>query len=345
MANTQQLHLSASTPSVGHAASLHGTVATVSNTSTAALDSPLSNNFEKTPSQSSVSSGRTSPTRSHLTRIFSQFEIGRMRFVILDCPTDATLPEYLKELKSRGVTDVVRVCEPTYATNLLHESNISVHDWPFKDGGVPTLDIIKNFLTLADTRFGGLSLEAKDKESANQACIAVHCVAGLGRAPVLVALTLIEAGMAPLDAVAFVRKYRRGAFNSIQLTYLVDTYKRSYNKRPSAFSNFLSGKRTSSNSHSSNGSSPASDVSTNAHSNLSGSNGSINASNSTLSGLSSNAASLRQSLSKVFGLRRPASNSPTLSSASTSIPLAIGGSVGFPPSDHASPAPAELTTF
>jgi protein tyrosine phosphatase type 4A len=51
--------------------------------------------------------------------------------------------------------------------------------------------------------------------------IAVHCVAGLGRAPVLVAIALIEMGMPPLDAVEFIRRYRRGAFNKPQIAYLV----------------------------------------------------------------------------------------------------------------------------
>jgi protein tyrosine phosphatase type 4A len=37
---------------------------------------------------------------------------------------------------------------------------------------------------------------------------------------VLVAIALIEAGMSPLDAVEYVRKFRRGAFNSVQIGYL-----------------------------------------------------------------------------------------------------------------------------
>lgn len=52
-------------------------------------------------------------------------------------------------------------------------------------------------------------------------CIAIHCVAGLGRAPVLVAIALIEYGMESLQAVEFIRQQRRGAINKKQLDYLM----------------------------------------------------------------------------------------------------------------------------
>ncbi|RXG51693.1 Protein tyrosine phosphatase type IVA 3 [Armadillidium vulgare] len=50
--------------------------------------------------------------------------------------------------------------------------------------------------------------------------VAVHCVAGLGRAPVLVAIALIELGMRYEDAVELIRQKRRGAINAKQLAYL-----------------------------------------------------------------------------------------------------------------------------
>ncbi|KAI8854214.1 protein-tyrosine phosphatase-like protein [Chytridium lagenaria] len=142
----------------------------------------------------------------------SSVDYRSMHFVVLDCPTEHTLALYVEELKNRHVTDVVRVCEPTYDRTVMEQNGIRVHDWPFADGTIPPANIIMNFLNLCDERFtGGISgaasrPELSEGEAVNGPCIAIHCVAGLGRAPVLVAMALIESGMAPLDAVEFVRR-------------------------------------------------------------------------------------------------------------------------------------------
>jgi len=54
--------------------------------------------------------------------------------------------------------------------------------------------------------------------------IGVHCVAGLGRAPVLVAVALIENGMEPFEAIQFIRTKRMRAMNARQIRYL-ESYK------------------------------------------------------------------------------------------------------------------------
>ncbi|KAG0349570.1 Protein tyrosine phosphatase type IVA 1 [Gamsiella multidivaricata] len=158
-----------------------------------------------------------------------------IRFLILDCPTDSTLPFYLAELKRHNVTDVVRCCEPTYSATTLQAERISVHDWPFRDGAVPPATIIKNWLQLVDSRIvkrlrqqrsGSPSASASEEEDETQVpTIAVHCVAGLGRAPILVAIAMVELGMANLDTIEFIRRRRRGCFNSNQIQY-IDGYKR-----------------------------------------------------------------------------------------------------------------------
>ena len=133
-----------------------------------------------------------------------------MRFLITHNPTNATLSKVIEELKKYGVTTIVRVCEATYDTTLVEKEGIHVLNWPFDDGAPPSNQIVDDWLSLVKIKF---------REDPG-CCIAVHCVAGLGRAPVLVALALIEGGMKYEDAVQFIRQKRRGAFNSKQLLYL-----------------------------------------------------------------------------------------------------------------------------
>ncbi|KAJ1677475.1 hypothetical protein EV182_006096, partial [Spiromyces aspiralis] len=110
-------------------------------------------------------------------------------------------------------------------------------DLPFKDGDVPPSNIIKEWLALVAEcskpapKGANGSSATNGHSSVPPRTIAIHCVAGLGRAPVLVAVALIEQGMDPIDAIEFIRRKRRGAFNNRQITYLVDQYKRSTGSR------------------------------------------------------------------------------------------------------------------
>lgn len=81
-------------------------------------------------------------TGTPLGRMLSLIEMPSvsLRFLILDCPTESTLPFYLEEFKRYNVTHVVRCCQPTYTATRLNEQGIQVHDLPFKDGGVVSLD-------------------------------------------------------------------------------------------------------------------------------------------------------------------------------------------------------------
>ena len=157
-------------------------------------------------------------------------EVPPLRFLIMDAPRQANLHLYIKEMRKHHVVHVVRVCEPTYAGGELQSAGICLHEMEYKDGTSPSTELIRSWLELVDATFyDGTATSSSDPPP----CIAVHCVAGLGRAPVLVAIALIEfAGMDPVEAVSFLRQKRRGAINEKQLLYLGE-YKKQYKKKAS----------------------------------------------------------------------------------------------------------------
>jgi len=162
-------------------------------------------------------------------------EVGpKLRFLIMDAPRQGNLHLYIKEMRKYSVTDLVRVCEPTYQTGELTTAGITAHNMEYPDGHSPPPDVIDKWLHVVDKVF----YPEKDNQTnidqeheKTKPCVAVHCVAGLGRAPVLVATALIEfENMDPVDAVSLIRRHRRGAVNEKQLLYL-EGYKKYYRKK------------------------------------------------------------------------------------------------------------------
>ncbi|XP_060760602.1 protein tyrosine phosphatase type IVA 3 isoform X4 [Neoarius graeffei] len=94
-----------------------------------------------------------------------------MRFLITHNPTNSTLNSFKEDLKKYGATTVVRVCEVTYDKTPLEKDGITVVDWPFDDGAPPPSKVVEDWLSLLRRRF----MEEPG------CCVAVHCVAGLGR--------------------------------------------------------------------------------------------------------------------------------------------------------------------
>jgi protein tyrosine phosphatase type IVA len=143
-------------------------------------------------------------------------ELPKMKFLIMDAPRQQNLHLYIKEMSNYGVTDLVRVCEPTYQGAELKQAGIVLHDMEYPDGHSPPQPVIDQWLQLVETSFfSESSSNPPDK------CISVHCVAGLGRAPVMVAIAMIEFGnYDPVEAVSMIRRHRRGAINEKQLLYL-----------------------------------------------------------------------------------------------------------------------------
>mmetsp|Transcript_6434 Transcript_6434/g.7820 ORF Transcript_6434/g.7820 Transcript_6434/m.7820 type:complete len:183 (+) Transcript_6434:244-792(+) len=152
-----------------------------------------------------------------LANKLSQVNYKNLKFIIMDRPTDYNLPSYLRELKKAGVTAIVRVCEQTYDAAEVEKAGISIHEIPFEDGTAPPKDLMSKWRSVV-----------------KQVCdsggrVAIHCVAGLGRAPVLVAIALIDKGLDSAAAVELIRTERRGAINRKQLDFL-KSYKPSNGK-------------------------------------------------------------------------------------------------------------------
>jgi len=160
--------------------------------------------------------------KSNLPNPPSLVENGNYRFLIFDAPNDDNLSQYIIELKRHNVHNLVRACDPTYSVDPLRAIQINVLDMPFPDGGAPSDAVVLRWLELLKSTY-----KEDEKET-----IGVHCVAGLGRAPVLVAIALIEGGMNPLQAVNYIRERRRGSINMKQLQWLKG-YKPRLKRKPS----------------------------------------------------------------------------------------------------------------
>jgi len=138
----------------------------------------------------------------------------KLRIVITDAPSNFNMEQHLRELLALNVRHVVRACEPSYDTAALVSAGIQVHDLQFPDGAPPSDTVRKEWLDLVENCFLRNAIEPSER-------LSVHCIAGLGRAPVLVAIALIEfCGMEPVDAVQLIRSSRRGAINMRQFQYL-----------------------------------------------------------------------------------------------------------------------------
>lgn len=90
---------------------------------------------------------------------------------------------------------------------------------PFPDGDAPPKAVVEAWLGVCKKVF-------KNSTGVDQPAIGIHCVAGLGRAPILVSIALIESGMDAVSAVTLIRNKRKGAINRMQLQYL-KKYKKS----------------------------------------------------------------------------------------------------------------------
>lgn len=157
-----------------------------------------------------------------------------------------------QDLETYNVKQLVRSCEKTYEEDLLNKAGIKVNELVFPDGQLPEQATIDEWLKIVDDFFEDAlknnenkivtdSLEQKSQKTTKRRHskmiesggthgshpkrIGVHCVAGLGRAPLLVALALVHKGCSRINAIELIRSKRPGSLNMVQANFLAVEYK------------------------------------------------------------------------------------------------------------------------
>lgn len=146
-----------------------------------------------------------------------------LRFVVHAAPRPDTVDAYVSLWRSLGVSDVVRACEATFPDDACTSAGIRLHNLPSEDGDVPAQPTVDAWLALVRDVFRQKRKKKGGPSTESSAAIAVFCVAGLGRSPLLVAVALLEfggfsGGAGPV--IEHVRRRRPRALNLVQLRYL-----------------------------------------------------------------------------------------------------------------------------
>eukprot|EP00700_Malawimonas_jakobiformis_P001459 EC721510.1.p1 GENE.EC721510.1~~EC721510.1.p1 ORF type:complete len:119 (+),score=7.41 EC721510.1:108-464(+) len=109
----------------------------------------------------------------------SLIEYQDWRFRSIDSETEANVSEAVEDLQKFHVRRVGRVCvEGCYSDEPRHQLGVETREFSFPDGEAPAAAVIEKWVKLVHDVF------VKKSGSGPDDTIAVHCVAGLGRAPV-----------------------------------------------------------------------------------------------------------------------------------------------------------------
>ena len=140
-------------------------------------------------------------------------------FLIMSAPDKRGMNKFIKILKKNKVHLLVRCCGLTYDEDQITAQGIMLHTAKFSDGMIPNDDIVNKWLNVVDDFFDASD---SDKSLAPDRVIGVHCISGIGRSPLLVAMALAQKGMQVRIAVKVIRENKKDALNFTQECYILE---------------------------------------------------------------------------------------------------------------------------
>lgn len=155
-------------------------------------------------------------TKLRDTSDFSPVSHRMQRFVISSQPRDSTMSRYVESCQKHNVRHLVCASQPTYDSSPVTKMEVNYVAIPFPDGHPPPKEVVEEWLNLCDQ----CKENNGNRDEASMDAIAVHCIAGLGRSPVLVGIALIEDGLDFQAAIDLICDARCGALNTQQKVFL-----------------------------------------------------------------------------------------------------------------------------
>jgi protein-tyrosine phosphatase len=132
-------------------------------------------------------------------------------------PTVFTPEDYIPLFKKWGVSGVVRFNKKAYEARRFQDAGINHYDLYFIDGGIPTDAILRRFLEICDT----------------EACLAVHCKAGLGRTGTCIACYMMrQYRFTASEIIGWLRLCRPGSVIGPQQHFLKEIEPRLWKQGP-----------------------------------------------------------------------------------------------------------------